>query len=50
MGERAQVAESIDLLVAQVVAQARPGDHLVCMSNGGFGSIHLKLLEALRNQ
>jgi UDP-N-acetylmuramate: L-alanyl-gamma-D-glutamyl-meso-diaminopimelate ligase len=50
MGERAQVAESIDLLVAQVVAQARPGDHLVCMSNGGFGSIHPKLLEALRNQ
>jgi UDP-N-acetylmuramate: L-alanyl-gamma-D-glutamyl-meso-diaminopimelate ligase len=50
MGERAQVAESIDQLVAQVVAQARPGDHLVCMSNGGFGSIHPKLLEALRNQ
>jgi UDP-N-acetylmuramate: L-alanyl-gamma-D-glutamyl-meso-diaminopimelate ligase len=50
MGERAQVAESIDQLVAQVVAQARPGDHLVCMSNGGFGGVHLKLLESLQNK
>jgi UDP-N-acetylmuramate: L-alanyl-gamma-D-glutamyl-meso-diaminopimelate ligase len=50
MGERAQVADSIDQLVAQVLAQARPGDHLVCMSNGGFGGVHLKLLQALQNQ
>ena len=50
MGERAQVADSIDQLVAQVAAQARPGDHLVCMSNGGFGGIHLKLLQSLQNK
>ena len=50
MGERAQVADSIDQLVALVVAQARPGDHLVCMSNGGFGGIHLKLLQLLQNK
>ena len=48
MGARAQVAASIDELVSQVVAQARPGDHILCMSNGGFGGIHLKLLAALR--
>ena len=48
MGERAQVADSIDALVAQVQAAARPGDHLLCMSNGGFGGIHGKLLDALR--
>ena len=47
MGERAHVAASIDELVTQVVRQARPGDHLVCMSNGGFGGVHLKLLQAL---
>ena len=29
-------------------AAAEPGDHIVCMSNGGFGGIHAKLLEALR--
>ena len=47
MGERAQVARSIDELVAQVVAAARDGDHVVCMSNGGFGGIHARLLSAL---
>ena len=47
MGERADVAASIDELVTQVARQARPGDHLVCMSNGGFGGVHLKLLQAL---
>ena len=47
MGARALVADSIDALVAQVVAHARPGDHIVCMSNGGFGGVHLKLLQAL---
>jgi len=50
MGAKAQVADTIDDLVAQVVAQARPGDHLLCMSNGGFGGIHLKLINALQKQ
>ena len=48
MGERAFVADSIDGLIAQVVAHARRGDHIVCMSNGGFGGVHLKLLQALQ--
>lgn len=47
MGTRAQVADSIEELVGQVVASARPGDHILCMSNGGFGGIHPKLLQAL---
>ncbi|MDB5963550.1 MAG: mpl [Polaromonas sp.] len=48
MGDRARVAGNIDELVAQVKAAARPGDHLLCMSNGGFGGIHTRLLEALK--
>ena len=48
MGARAQVADSIEELVHQVVAAARPGDHLLCMSNGGFGGIHQRLLQALQ--
>jgi len=48
MGERAQVAGAIEPLVAQIVGAARPGDHIVCMSNGGFGGVHDKLLAALR--
>ena len=47
MGERAQVADSLAQLLAQVSAAARPGDHLLCMSHGGFGGIHAKLLAAL---
>ena len=47
MGARARVAASIDELVGMVQANARPGDHVVCMSNGGFGGIHAKLLGAL---
>jgi len=47
MVDRAQVADSIDQLVAQVKAAAKPGDHVLCMSNGGFGGVHGKLLTAL---
>ena len=47
MGERGQVAYNLDQLLAQVRAAVRPGDHLLCMSNGGFGGIHAKLLAAL---
>jgi UDP-N-acetylmuramate: L-alanyl-gamma-D-glutamyl-meso-diaminopimelate ligase len=31
-----------------VAADARPGDVVAIMSNGGFGGIHEKLLAALR--
>ena len=48
MGARAQVAEDIDTLVRQVLAAAKPGDHILCMSNGSFGGVHRKLLEALQ--
>ncbi|OYZ85052.1 MAG: UDP-N-acetylmuramate:L-alanyl-gamma-D-glutamyl-meso-diaminopimelate ligase [Polaromonas sp. 24-62-144] len=48
MGQRAQVAGNVDELLAQVLAAVRPGDHLLCMSNGGFGGIHKRLLEALQ--
>jgi UDP-N-acetylmuramate: L-alanyl-gamma-D-glutamyl-meso-diaminopimelate ligase len=47
MGARAQVAHDIGTLVDQLRAAARPGDHIVCMSNGGFGGVHARLLAAL---
>jgi len=49
LGARAATAGSVDALVAQISAAARPGDHIVCMSNGGFGGIHERLLAALRH-
>jgi UDP-N-acetylmuramate: L-alanyl-gamma-D-glutamyl-meso-diaminopimelate ligase len=48
MGARAHVGESIDAVAEQVLAKAVAGDHIICMSNGSFGGIHLKLLQALR--
>jgi UDP-N-acetylmuramate: L-alanyl-gamma-D-glutamyl-meso-diaminopimelate ligase len=47
LGAQAVVCSTIDDLVRRVVATARPGDHVLCMSNGGFGGVHGKLLEAL---
>jgi UDP-N-acetylmuramate: L-alanyl-gamma-D-glutamyl-meso-diaminopimelate ligase len=47
MGAKARVAGTIDELVRQVVTAARPGDHILCMSNGSFGGIHARLLQAL---
>jgi UDP-N-acetylmuramate: L-alanyl-gamma-D-glutamyl-meso-diaminopimelate ligase len=48
MGKRAQVADSIDELLNQVMQAVQTGDTIVCMSNGGFGGIHGKLLAALQ--
>ncbi|MBH9553213.1 UDP-N-acetylmuramate:L-alanyl-gamma-D-glutamyl-meso-diaminopimelate ligase [Inhella gelatinilytica] len=45
--DKALVADDIETLVRQVLAAARPGDHLLCMSNGGFGGIHERLLRSL---
>jgi UDP-N-acetylmuramate: L-alanyl-gamma-D-glutamyl-meso-diaminopimelate ligase len=47
MGTKAVVADNVDALLALIVRAARPGDHVLCMSNGGFGGIHGKLLVAL---
>jgi UDP-N-acetylmuramate: L-alanyl-gamma-D-glutamyl-meso-diaminopimelate ligase len=47
MGPRASVGDSVDEVIAQVVEAAQAGDHVLCMSNGGFGGIHAKLLTAL---
>jgi len=47
LGTKASVSATIDQLVSRVVAAAKPGDHVLCMSNGSFGGVHEKLLEAL---
>ena len=47
LGERAQVFEDIDALVAAVTAAARGGDHVLVMSNGDFCGVHVRLLDAL---
>ncbi len=48
LGASATVADSVDALVAAIARAAHPGDHVLCMSNGGFGGIHGKLLDTLK--
>ena len=48
LGEQGLVGADVEELVAMVRRAARPGDHVLCMSNGGFGGIHEKLLDALK--
>ena len=43
----ARAADSIDDIIGAIVREHRPGDLVVIMSNGGFGGIHGKLLQAL---
>ncbi|MBN9330019.1 MAG: UDP-N-acetylmuramate:L-alanyl-gamma-D-glutamyl-meso-diaminopimelate ligase [Comamonas sp. SCN 67-35] len=47
MGPRAVCSADLAALVTRISAVARPGDHIVCMSNGSFGGIHAMLLQAL---
>ncbi len=46
LGERAAAFSDLPALVQAVRAAARPGDHVLVMSNGGFGGVHQKLLDA----
>lgn len=47
LGAQAQTFDQLDALVAAVRQAARAGDHVLVMSNGGFGGVHGKLLAAL---
>jgi UDP-N-acetylmuramate: L-alanyl-gamma-D-glutamyl-meso-diaminopimelate ligase len=47
LGTRLQVLSSVEGIVAQVAGEARAGDRILVMSNGGFDNIHARLLEAL---
>ena len=48
LAERARFSDTVDGIVAGVAAEVRAGDHVIVMSNGGFGGLHGKLLTALR--
>jgi UDP-N-acetylmuramate: L-alanyl-gamma-D-glutamyl-meso-diaminopimelate ligase len=46
-GVPASVSQSVGTIVDEVVGEARPGDHVLVMSNGGFEGIHERLLRGL---
>ena len=47
LGARAHCEDRVEALVSSVAAEAREGDHVLAMSNGGFSGFHGKLLAAL---
>jgi len=49
-GKRAEALASIDAIVERIVEEAASGDTVALLSNGAFGGIHQKLLEALRRR
>ena len=48
LGEKARAFDDLATLVEAVASAAKPGDSILVMSNGGFGGIHQKLLDALQ--
>ena len=48
LGEKARAFDDLSMLVEAVASAAKPGDTVLVMSNGGFGGIHQKLLDALQ--
>jgi len=50
LGARARVETEFDALLAHLTVSLRSGDHVLIMSNGGFGGLHTRLLEALKSR
>ena len=46
----ASVYDSTDKIIEKLCQQAKAGDHILIMSNGGFEAIHQRLLDALKDQ
>jgi UDP-N-acetylmuramate: L-alanyl-gamma-D-glutamyl-meso-diaminopimelate ligase len=49
-GGQGRFMDSVDAIVAALGPELRPGDHVVVLSNGGFGGIHEKLLSELERR
>ena len=47
LGAKAHAFDQLGELVTAIAAVARPGDQILVMSNGGFGGVHQKILDAL---
>ena len=47
LGSKAIIENDLDALIGRITASAQAGDHILVMSNGGFGGIHEKLLKKL---
>jgi UDP-N-acetylmuramate: L-alanyl-gamma-D-glutamyl-meso-diaminopimelate ligase len=46
--DKASVYEDLNVMVAAIAEAAKPGDYVLVMSNGGFGGVHQKILDAIK--
>ena len=47
IGTKTGIFENLDAMVDAIAAMSKPGDHILVMSNGGFGGVHGKILATL---
>ena len=47
VGDRLRLHQDLDRLAIAIVAEARPGDRVLVMSNGDFGGLHRRLIDLL---
>ena len=47
LGHRVDIFSEVSSIVETVSQIAKPGDHLLVMSNGGFEAVHIQLLDSL---
>lgn len=47
LGDKASAFDDLGKLVRAIATAAKPGDQILVMSNGGFGGVHQKILDAL---
>jgi UDP-N-acetylmuramate: L-alanyl-gamma-D-glutamyl-meso-diaminopimelate ligase len=45
-----RIFDSVDAIIAALGVEAKSGDHILIMSNGGFGNIHQRLLDCLKEE
>ena len=50
LGDKVRIFDSIDAIVSTLGVEAKSGDHILIMSNGGFGAIHQRLLDLLKQR
>ena len=50
LGAKSSSFDDLGALVKAIAAQSQSGDYVLVMSNGGFGGIHAKLLDALKSK
>ena len=47
IANKAKTFDDLNMLVQAIASVAKPNDHILVMSNGGFGGVHQKILDAL---